>query len=145
MSLNHQLQYLELGITWNKSSTLIIIFKSKNNLLDPLNSPDEILIIYVKHIKHLAYSWCLALAHMENAVPPVRPLFIRASKKRGPWQGGESQPLAELGTASCGWLTGKLVPGCLATTTGWASLAKERSCPVCWGGSVHPGQMTKWI
>ena len=31
---------------------LIMIFKSKINLLDPLNSPDEILIIYVKHVKH---------------------------------------------------------------------------------------------
>ena len=54
MSWNYQLKYLELEITWNwnKLSTLIIIFKSKTNLLDPLNSPDEILIIYVKCVKH---------------------------------------------------------------------------------------------
>ena len=79
---------------------------------------------------------------MENVVPPARPLFIRVSKRGGPWQGVERLPLVDLGTASCGQWTGKLVPGCLATT-GWASLANEGLHPVCWGGSVHLDQMTK--
>ena len=54
---------------------------------------------------------------------------------------GERVPLVDLGTASCGW-TGKLAPGCLADTR-WASLANEGSPLVCWGCSVHPGQMVK--
>ena len=54
MSLNHQLKYLESKINWNwnKSSTLIIIFKSKTSLLDPLNSSDEFSVKYVKYVKH---------------------------------------------------------------------------------------------
>ena len=84
-------------------STVYKIFKSKANLMDPLNSPDEILIIYVKHVKH----HCIFLnsnpgTHGKNVVPPAGPLFIRASKREDHGRESESLPLVDLGVASCG-------------------------------------------
>ena len=50
---------------------------------------------------------------------------------------GQGQPLANLGTASQGWWTGKLSPGCLASTR-WASLANEGHVQYTKVHAVHP-------
>ena len=55
----------------------------------------------------------------------------------GPEQG---QSLVDLGTASQGWQTGKLLPGCPAGTR-WASLVIEGHIQYTKVHPVHPSQM----
>ena len=64
----------------------------------------------------------------------------------GPWKGvdqgkeGQRQSLVDLGTASQGWQTGKLLPGCLAGSR-QASLVNEHHIWYTKVYSLHPGQM----
>ena len=88
-------------------------------------------------------SWFVNLVHMENIVPPGRPLHIKVSKKGGPWQGREQSVIGGFGDSFLQVIDSEAGLGCLAMTR-WTSLANEGSCLICWGGSVHPGQMIKW-
>ena len=60
--------------------------------------------------------------------------LIKATKRGGPGKEEQGQSLVDLGTASQGWWTGKLSPGCLAGTR-WASLTNEGHV---WYTKVHP-------
>ena len=54
MSLNHQLKIFRIRnkLKLKQIEHLKIMFKSKTNLLDPLNGSDEFLVKYVKYVNH---------------------------------------------------------------------------------------------